>query len=462
MRMAASRNGGLRKKVHPRAPNIVEIRREGRAFVRTHGWLQTFLLVTGVVTVLAVLGALFIAAGTAPKAIYTDSEVAPVDSALFATSLSHLVNASLEQGGTVSILNNGDEFVPALIKAIDHAKKTINFSVYIWSDGMVSKQVLNALVRASSRNVAVRILLDDFGSKDVAFWKFSDLKRAGGRVERFRSVQFGKLTRLHRRDHRRAIVIDGKIGFTGGMAVKDTWLGHAEDPEHWRDMMFKVNGPLARSLQAAFVSSWAGSSGEILAGPDIYPDADQPAAGVERFIHLVNSPAADVYSMAAFFILPILAARESIFIVTPYFIPDTPLQSVLVKKAQQGVEVKLLLPGRHIDNTLVWLSARANYEELLKAGVKIYEYAPTFIHSKFMVVDRKWSIIGSANLDYRSRQLDEENAFGILDRGLANQLVTVFRGDVAHANEIKLDEWHRRNVFLKMVQHLAQVLDKQS
>jgi cardiolipin synthase A/B len=460
--MSAGGNSGLKKKTHLYAPNIVEFQQEGRSFVRRHGWLQTALLVIGVITVLAVLGALFVAAGTEPKTIYADTEIAPVDSALFATSLSHLVNAPLERGGTVSILNNGDEFVPELIEAIDRARKTINFSVYIWSDGTFSHKVLDALLRARARNVAVRILLDDFGSKDIGFWKFSDLRNAGARIESFRTIQFGKLTRLHRRDHRRAIVIDGETGFTGGMAVKDTWLGHAEDPEHWRDMMFKVTGPLARSLQAAFVSAWTGSSGEILAGPDIYPNADKPVPGVERFIHLVNSPAADVYSMAEFFILPILAARDSILIVTPYFIPDTHLQSLLVKKAQQGVEVKLLLPGKHIDNTLVWLSARANYEELLKAGVKIYEYAPTFIHSKFMVVDGKWSVIGSPNLDYRSRQLDEENAFGILDRGLANQLVSVFRSDVEDATEIKLDEWRRRSVLLRMVQHLAQVLDKQS
>ena len=311
--MAAARNTGLREKAHLGAPNVINIREEGQAFIRTHGWLQTVLLVVGVVTVLAVLGAIFIAAGNEPEAIYTDTQIAPVDSALFATSLSQLVNAPLEHGGTVTILNNGDEFLPALIEAIDGAKKTINFSVYIWSDGKVSKQVLEALMRARSRNVAVRVLLDDFGSKEVSFGTFSDLKQAGGRIERFRTVQFGKLTRLHRRDHRRSIVIDGEIGFTGGMAVADTWLGHAEDPEHWRDLMFKVKGPLAGSLQAAFVSSWAGSSGEILVGPDIYPNAGKPVTGVERFIHLVNSPAADVYSMAEFFIR-LFSQRDRVFL----------------------------------------------------------------------------------------------------------------------------------------------------
>jgi cardiolipin synthase A/B len=452
--MASGRNARLR--------HISEVREEGRAFVQTHGWLQTVLLVIGLVSVLAVVGALFVAAGSSPESIYTDTEVAPVDSVLFATSLSQLVNAPLEQGGSVSILNNGDEFLPALIEAIDGAKRTINFSVYIWSDGNFSKEVLDALVRARARNVAVRVLLDDFGSKSVPFWKFSKLKQAGGRVEKFRTPRFGKLTRFHRRNHRRSIVIDGEVGFTGGMAVADTWLGHAEDPGHWRDMMFKMTGPLARSLQAAFVGSWVGSAGEILTGPDIYPQPDKPVAGVERFIHLVKSPAADDYSMAEFFLVPILAARKSVFIVTPYFIPDMHLQQALVKKAQAGVDVRLLVPGKNIDNKFVRLSAQANYEELLKAGVRIYEYRPTFIHSKFMVVDRQWSVIGSPNLNYRSRQLDEENTHGILDRGLAGQLVSAFLADVEQADEIKLDAWHRRNVFLKMAQRLAQILDKQS
>jgi len=466
--MAPGRNAGLRKRDHgqnsslPEVFNISDVRERGRAFVRTHGWVQTVLLIIGLVTVLAVLGALFIAVGDAPDKIYTDAEVAPVDSILFATSLATLVNAPLERGGAITILNNGDEFLPALIDAIEHAKRTINFSVYIWSDGKFSKEVLNALMRARTRKVAVRLLLDDFGSIDVPFWRFDDLKRAGGRVEKFRTPQFGKWTRIHRRDHRRAIVIDGEVGFTGGMAVKDTWLGNAHDPDHWRDLMFKVTGPLARSLQAGFVSSWVGSSGEILVGPDFYPHAGEPALGVERFIHLVNSPAADDYSMAEFFLLPILAARESLYIATPYFIPDEHLKEALLKKAREGVDIRLLVPGKHIDNRLVWLSAQSHYEELLAAGVKIYQYQPTFLHSKFMVVDRQWSVVGSPNLNYRSRQLDEENAYGILDAGFAERLAQVFFADLKKADAIKVDEWQRRSLFVRFIQRLAQTLEKQS
>jgi cardiolipin synthase len=376
-------------------------------------------------------------------------------------SLSNLVNAPLERGGTISILNNGDEFLPALIDAIDHARSTINFSVYIWEGGRFSKQVLDALLRAQKRQVAVRVLLDDFGAKDLSFSTFKELQGAGAKVERFRTPQFGKWTRLHRRNHRRSIVIDGNIGFTGGMAVKDVWLGHAENPDHWRDVMFKMTGPLARSLQSAFASSWVGSSGELLVSSETYPDMDADTSGVQRFIHLVNSPAADNYDMAEFFILPILAARKSVLVVTPYFIPDKHLEQALMKKAQEGVDVEMILPGTHTDNRLSRLIAESHYENLLRSGVKILEYRPTFIHSKYMIVDRQWSVIGTPNLNYRSRQLDEENAFGILDVDFAERLTQVFRTDAKNADEIRFGQWRRRNLMWRFIERLSQLFDKQ-
>jgi cardiolipin synthase len=226
-------------------------------------------------------------------------------------------------------------------------------------------------------------------------------------------------------------------------------------------MMFKVTGPLAASLQSAFVSSWVGSSGEILVGRDSdRGEADE--SGVGRFIHLVNSPAPDAQSMSHFFVLSILAARKSVYIATPYFIPDQHLKNALLEKAKSGVEVRLLLPGKEIDYQVVRLSAQSHYQDLLRAGVRIYEYRPTFLHSKFVIVDGAWSIIGSANLNSRSRLLDEENAQGILDTALSERLTECFLSDLEQSVEIRLEEWQRRSVFLKFVQRLAQILDKQS
>ena len=426
-------------------------------------WWQLTLFIVGVIAAATVVTTLFFAIGDKPPRIYTDREVPAVSSPEFATALAALVGGPVEHGGSITVLNNGDEFFPALLDGIKHAKHSINFSVYIWKAGDVSNQVLPALIERQQHGVQVRILLDGLGALAADDDDFEPLKKAGGHVEKFRTPNFGKLTRFHRRNHRRSIVIDGEVGFTGGMAVSDIWLGHAQDTEHWRDVMFKVTGPLARSLQSAFVDTWVSSSGEILVGPEIYPvSVGSSQGGMERFIHLANSPADDDQSMAYFYLLPILAARQSIHLATPYFIPDKHLLNALVEKAKAGVDVRLLLPGRHTDNWIARASAQGRYQALLEAGAKIYEYQPTFIHAKYMVIDGKWSIVGSPNLNSRSRQLDEENAFGILDAGLAEQLESGFAKDLHKTEPISLEKWRGRNPLQQFFETFSRILDQQS
>ena len=430
---------------------------------RRYKWWQLTLFAIGVVAALSVLGGLFFVVGDKPTVVYTDTEPPNVDSPHFATALSAIVGAPVEHGGSIEILNNGDEFVPELLEAIGKAERTINFAVYIWSEGEFSDQLLRALEEKQRQGVSVRVLLDGLGSIKVPDQDFEALVAAGGKVEKFRMPKFGKLTRFHRRNHRRSIVIDGDVGFTGGMAVSDVWLGHAQDEEHWRDMMFKVTGPMARSLQSAFVDLWVGASGELLIDPKTYPVvAPATVPGVEGFIHLANSPADDDQSMSYFYLLPILAARETIYFANPYYIPDAPLQKALIDKAKEGVDVRLLLPGHHIDNWIVRASAQARYQELLEGGVKIYEYQPTFMHAKYGVIDGRWAIVGSPNLNSRSRQLDEENVFGIYDRPFAAQLVKTFFKDLEQSKPINLDEWRRRNPLQKLFETVSRVLDQQS
>jgi cardiolipin synthase len=247
------------------------------------------------------------------------------------------------------------------------------------------------------------------------------------------------------------------------MAVADIWLGHAQDPDHWRDIMFKVTGPLAERLQSGFVDMWASSSGEILVGPGVYPDAAASVGGgVQRFIALANSPADDTQSMEYFFLVPILAAQRSVFFVSPYFIPNEPMKRALEEKAASGVDVRLLLPGHHTDNWITRASSQARYEELLQAGVKIYEYEPTFIHAKFGVIDDEWSIVGSPNLNSRSRSLDQENAFGIFDRTFAGQLQGIYREALTKSHEITLERWRRRNPLNRALETFSRILDSQS
>jgi cardiolipin synthase len=428
-------------------------------------WWQIALFIVGVVSVISIVSALFLAVGDQPAKIVTEREVPPVDSREFATALAGLVDAPIEEGGSLAVLNNGDEFYPDLIQTFKNARHSINFSVYIWKDGKASDMVIPALVEAQRRGVQVRVLLDGLGAIAADDDAFKTLTDAGGKVQRFRTPKFGKLTRFHRRNHRRSIVVDGQVGYTGGMAVSDVWLGHAQDEDHWRDLMFKVTGPLARSLQSAFVDTWVSSSGELLVGPEIYPPASRSSGedtGVQRFVHLANSPADDDQSMAYFFLLPIFGARESIHVTTPYFIPDNHLLNALVEKAKAGVDVTLLVPGPHTDNWITRASAQARYEPLLKAGAKIYEFQPTFVHAKYVVIDGKWSVVGSPNLNFRSRELDEENAFGILDVELGRQLNAIFARDLTRAKRITVDEWDRRNPMQHLFETLSQILDQQS
>ena len=309
----------------------------------------------------------------------------------------------------------------------------------------------------------MRVLLDGLGSIKVPDEDFEALKAAGGKVQKFRAPRFGKLTRFHRRNHRRSIVIDGEIGFTGGMAVSDIWLGHAQDEDHWRDIMFRVTGPLARSLQTAFVDLWVSASGELLTDPKNYPvPAPASMPGIERFVHLASSPADDDQSMAYFFLLPIFAARESIYLAAPYFIPDNHLQSALVEKAKSGVDVRLLLPGPNTDNWITRASAQHRYQELLVAGAKIYEYQPTFMHAKYGVIDGQWAIIGSPNLNSRSRHLDEENALGIYDEAFSSTLKATFFKDLERSVLIDVEEWRRRNPLQKFFETISRILDQQS
>ena len=430
-----------------------------RAMLRRQKWWETLFFACGVIALASAFSVAFLGADSAPYKVWTNEPLAAVDSPQFADSLSHLVNAPIERGGDVEVLDNGDEFLPALLGDIRAARSTVNILVYVWKDGRMSDQVLDALIERQRHGVSVRLLVDDFGGDDAG-GKFDALAKAGGRVASYRAPSLSTWMRVHRRNHRRSIVIDSQVGYIGGMGIADQWLGRAQDPEHWRDMMFRVTGPMASRLQAAFVASWVSGSGEIVVQPSGEPPV--AAGGVERFIHHVNSPADDDQSMAYFYLLPILAARQSIQLVTPYFIPDEPLKDALRERARAGVAVQIIVPGTHTDHVLTRFTGQNSYETLLEAGVKIYEFQPTFIHAKVAIVDGRWSIIGSPNLNTRSRRLDEENALAVLDRGLAATLAQRFDADLARSEEIDLGGWRRRSPLLRLVQLSARLIENQS
>lgn len=408
-------------------------------------WLLT-LAVIGAIAIVTVIVTLFLALGDRPDRLDV-REAAPIDSDEFLPALGAAVGASVARGGTIEGLENGREILPAILSAIRGARETVHFLVYIWEPGEVSEAIWAALIERARAGVEVRLLLDGIGGFNVEEDRVRELEEAGGAVARFRPPRFGKLTRLHRRNHRRAIVIDGTVGFTGGWAVGDEWRGDGKAPEEWRESMYRVTGPMARSLQSAFALSWTPASGEILSGAAVYPLETEPLGDGLAHISLVSSPTDEAHPMRKAFFLTMSSTGERLWIANSYFVPDAHLRNVLRERARAGVDVRILLPNHHTDMQSVRYASRSYYDELLSDGIRIYEYQPSHMHRKVLVADGVWSIVGSANLDIRSKELNEENILGVMDHEFARSLEQTFLDDIEYAAEIDLEAWRGRGVW---------------
>ncbi len=417
----------------------------------------------GLIAVITGFVTLFFALGRRPGKAWA-SEMPAVGTREFLVGISGIVNSPLQKGGTIELLNNGDEIFPAILGAIRGAQRTVNFSVYIWEPGKVSDQFFAALTERAAAGVAVRVLLDGLGGMRAPTEGIERLVAAGGCVERFRSVKLGGMLRFHLRNHRRAIVIDGATAFTGGAAVGDKWLGDARNPEEWRDCMFKVTGPLAKSVQSAFATLWAPCAGEMLMGDDHYPPepADHPAGeNVAYHTSVTSSPSSENHPLRLFYMLSFLAARKSLYITTPYFVPDQHTRSAVAGRARAGVDVRILVPNDLTDAVPIRLAGHSYFDELLQAGVRIYEYQPAMMHAKAVVVDGQWAVIGSANMDIRSKELNQENVLGILDAGFGQQLDETFLADLGKAREITLPEWKRRGLWARVKERASVIFAEQ-
>ena len=416
-------------------------------------WVNT-LTVIGAFAALTTIISLFTSLGRRPNQI-TATRVPAVTEPEFLLSLAGTVNSPVMRGGSATLLNNGDQFFPAILEAIAQAQRSINFFVYIWEPGEASDLVINALIERARAGVHVRVLLDGMGGMRAPEDDFKRLEEAGGRVNRFRPARFGKLTRFYKRNHRRAIVIDGKLGFTGGAAVGDKWLGNAQTPEQWRDYMVKLTGPLAANLQSAFTEPWAYTCGEILVGDEYYPhtfdERDNPGS---KHVHVVSSPSDEEHPLRLTFMLTFMAAQQKLYVATSYFVPDRHTRMAVADRARAGVDVRILVPNHHTDAKPIRQAGRSYYDELLSAGVRIYEYEPTMMHCKTVVVDGIWSIIGSANMDIRSKELNQENVIGLLDQDFAAQVESSFLADLEKADEIDLERWRRRGLSSRIKERL--------
>ena len=358
---------------------------------------------------------------------------------------SALPGASLTSGNRIDLLENGDAIFPAMLSAIAAARKTVNFEAYIfWSDG-TGRRFRDALAERAARGVAVRVLLDAVGSTGRRL-KAEDvdvLRKAGCRVEFFHAMAPWMVWVVNHRTHRRILVVDGAVGFTGGVGFADPWAGDADSREHWRDTQVRVEGPAVRGLQRAFQENWSEVTGEALVGDEFFPPLPQPGPASAAVVP--SSPLAAMSGADRVYAIAIAAASKEIWIANSYFLPDDAASALLVDAVTRGVDVRVLVPSdEHNDVPATKAAGRAAFGKLLAGGVKIFEYAPTMYHLKAMVVDGIFSTVGSANFDARSFHLNEEVNLFVYDAPFARKMEDSFRRDLERSRPYTLEMWRSR------------------
>ncbi len=457
MRLGLRRTRGDRPKRLPRWRDLSHQEK------RHYRWWAVLFFVVGVAATVTGVLALFSPLGQ--RAVELRATMRPpVGTPEFLAAVAGATGAPVRRGGTAELLSNGREIFPTLLRDLGRARGSIDFMVYIWEPGRASERVLRVLTERARAGVEVRVMLDGMGGMDAPDGDFDALRAAGGRVAVFHPLRFGELTRFHRRNHRRAVVIDGAVGYTGGAAVGDKWLGNARNPDQWREDMVRVTGPAAVSLQAAFAQLWSVTTGEILAGPRFYPPDPPPSPTGEPLtghVGVLSSPSDESLPLRKLFWLTFASSRRRLYVTNPYFVPDHALLGVLEERARAGVDVRILLPGPTTDAAPVRWAAQAHYDPLLRAGVRIWEYQPTMLHSKTLSADGVWAVVGSANLDIRSMELNQENVLGIADARFATQIERTFLRDLGRAKEIRLAEWRRRSWWKKVREDAAELFDEQ-
>lgn len=345
-------------------------------------------------------------------------------------------------GNKIELLANGDVYFPAMLKAINSAKKTVNFASYILRSDEVGRQFRDAFCERAKAGVEVRLLLDGIGSS----WGLDNsdvemMRQAGCKFAYYHPTASWRIDRTNRRSHRRILVVDGRVAFTGSAGFSKEWAGHAEDKNHWRDTQARIEGPLVAKLQWAFEEHWVKTFGETLSGDGHFPH--QPDAG-ELKGQLVASHSFSMAPMPLVQATAFAAAEKRIWITNPYCTPTDDQVDLLTKAVQRGVDVRLLLPGENNDQPMTKSAGRAAYGRMLEGGVKIFEYQPTMIHAKLMVVDSLFSMFGSSNLDARSSEINEELDVVVYDEQFARQMEATFENDLRQAREYTLQEFKKR------------------
>ena len=362
-------------------------------------------------------------------------------------------------GNTLKVLNNGDQFYPAMLRDIELAERSITIEAYIYWAGDIGVTFAKALAAAAQRGVKVKILLDAIGSQSIGNEILKILEDAGCHLAWYNPIRITRLRRINNRTHRKSLLIDGWVGYTGGAGIADHWTGHAQDDKHWRDLQIRMEGPAVRPLQSGFAHNWLECTGELVTGPDFYPTLTP--VGPLSLQTIMSSPETGASSVRVMYFLAISAAQKTIDIANPYFVPDHVSIDLFRDAVKRGVRVRVMVAGSSNDTLVTRLNSLRLYGALLKAGVKVYEYNRTMMHHKIMVVDDLWSTVGTTNFDNRSFSHNEENNVCVCDAGVAAQLAQTFERDIAVCEEVTLENWKRRSLPRKTAEALASFVQDQ-
>jgi cardiolipin synthase len=366
-------------------------------------------------------------------------EIAPLYSARspeFRQAAGSLLGPNFVPGNNITTLVNGNQIFPAMLGAIRSAKRSISFETYVFQDGEIARQFTEALVERAQSGVKVNAILDAQGTQKMGGQNLERLRSAGVEVAKYHSVLWPDPRRYNNRTHRKLLIIDGKIGFVGGVGIADLWTGDAESPQHWRDNHYKVTGPVVAQLQASFVTSWLRMRGEVLHGADYFP----PLANTGPYLAQAIRSGARNENLDLMYLLAIASAKTTLRIENAYFLPDDLMRKELTEAAKRGVKVEIVVPGKKIDQKLVRWASRRHWPELIRAGVRIFEYQPTMVHVKLMIVDDIFVSVGSGNFDNRSIRLNDEANLDVLARNFAAQQIRLFESDKKQCREATLDK----------------------
>jgi len=416
------------------------------------------ILLTVVVTVAVTLIALNFVTGE-KKIDKRLQSLYAVSDPQFLRSMGSLLGPALRDGNRVTGLSNGDEIFPQMLAAIRSAQKTITFETYIYWSGSIGREFAEALSERARGSVKVHVLLDWVGSASMEGDILKAMEASGVEVKKYHPLRWYNLARMNNRTHRKLLVVDGAIGFTGGVGIADQWLGHAQDEEHWRDSHYRLEGPAVAQLQAAFMDNWMKASGEVLHGEEYFPKETAPGEALAQVFK--SSPGEGSESVRLMYLLSIASARRHLRIAAAYFVPDDLSLETLVAARQRGVTIEVLLPGMKSDTKITRKASRSRWGDLLRAGVLIYEYQPTMFHCKIMIVDDVWVSVGSTNFDSRSFRLNDEANLNVFDRDFAHTQIQAFDDDKRKSTRVSLEAWQSRPWTEKVTEHAAGLLRSQ-